>query len=105
MAPVNSYLYKATSGLLRPVDPIFYHLLPMCPVCTGDLPLPLGEGWGEGQSGNRGSTTMTLKPSTNERTQFSTLGVPAPAGDTNHRRPNDSRGSCKRNVALGLVPS
>ncbi len=55
VAPVKSYLYKATSGLLRPVDPIFYHLLPMCPVCTGDLPLPLGEGWGEGQSGNRGS--------------------------------------------------
>ena len=31
---------------------------------------------------------------------------PAPAGDTNHRRPNnDSPGSQERNVALGLVPS
>ena len=32
--------------------------------------------------------------------------IPAPAGDTNHRRPNnDSRGSQARNVALGLVSS
>ena len=32
--------------------------------------------------------------------------IPAPAGDTNHRRPNnDSRGSQERNVALGLVSS
>ena len=32
--------------------------------------------------------------------------IPAPAGDTNHRRPNnDSPGSQERNVALGLVPS
>ncbi len=32
--------------------------------------------------------------------------IPAPAGDTNHRRPNnDSLGSQERNVALGLVPS
>ena len=32
--------------------------------------------------------------------------IPAAAGDTNHRRPNnDSPGSQERNVALGLVPS
>ena len=32
--------------------------------------------------------------------------IPAPAGDTNHRRPNnDSRGSQERNVAPGFVPS
>ena len=32
--------------------------------------------------------------------------IPAPAGDTNHRRPNnDSPGPQERNVALGLVPS
>ena len=32
--------------------------------------------------------------------------IPAPAGDTNHRRPNNgSPGSQERNVGLGLVPS
>ncbi len=32
--------------------------------------------------------------------------IPAPAGDTNHRRPNnDSPGSQERNVAPGFVPS
>ena len=89
--------------------------------CSAGACPPLGSGWGVAESavpirwtkpqlrlfipwcagGNRhGRLARKHVPDSDPGS------IPAPAGDTNHRRPNnDSPGSQERNVALGLVPS
>ena len=88
--------------------------------CSAGACPPLGSGWGVAEStvpirctkpqlrlfipwcagGNRhGRLVRKHVPDSDQGS------IPAPAGDTNHRRPNnDSPGSQERNVARGLVP-
>ena len=80
--------------------------------CSAGACPPLGSGWGVAESAVPIRCTKPQLPlfipscaGCSRHEQLVPKWIPGPAGDTNHRRPNnDSRGS-PENVALGRVPS